>query len=322
MLTIFSQSEHNGLEILTQASEIRRLLADPKQVTWIDIEKPTPAENELLDTVFNFHPLSIDDCLSLRHQPKVDNYGDYLFLIVHEVLPQSNEKEFKTTELDMYLGKNYLLTYHKPTLRSLDLLKDRAQKNPKPLFKSADFFMARVLDEVVNIYLPVLDQFDRKIVALEDSIMQKQNKDPLSDIFGLKKNLERLKRITIQQIEMLMQMINEGYDEIIPVSLPYLNNVRDHLERISERTDSNRDSISGLIEAHLLTSANKTNEVMKVLTIFAAIMLPLTVITGIYGMNFKTMPELEWEYGYLFALGLMVSVGGGLIYFFRRRGWF
>ena len=121
---------------------------------------------------------------------------------------------------------------------------------------------------------------------------------------------------------MLMQMINEGYDEIIPVSLPYLNNVRDHLERISERTDSNRDSISGLIEAHLLTSANKTNEVMKVLTIFAAIMLPLTVITGIYGMNFKTMPELEWEYGYLFALGLMVSVGGGLIYFFRRRGWF
>lgn len=321
MLTVFTFSEQGGLETITQASEIRRLLADPQRVTWIDIEKPTPPENEILDNVFNFHPLSIDDCLSLRHQPKIDNYGDYLFLIAHEVLPQSGEKEFKTTEIDIYLGKNYLVTYHKAKLRSIDTVKDRIQMNAKLLCKSADFLMARVLDEVVNIYLPVLDQFDRRIGGLEDNIMQQQIKNPLSEIFGLKKNLERLKRITSQQIEMLMQLIKEGFDEILPVSLPYLGNVRDHLARIADRTDSDRDAVSGLIEAYLLTSSNKTNEVMKVLTLFASIMLPLTVITGIYGMNFKWMPELDWEYGYLFVLSIMIGVAGGLIYYFRRKGW-
>lgn len=321
MLTIFTYSEPSGLQELRSATEIRALIADKNRVTWVDIEKPTPNETELLDIAFNFHPLTIDDCLSPRHQPKIDHYGDYLFLIFHEVLPESSEREFKTAELDMYLGANFLVTYHKPKLRSIGAVKEKIELKPKSVMRSADFLMARVLDEVVNLYIPVLDQFDRRIAALEDNVMEQQEKNLLPEIFSLKRSLARLKRICTQQVDMLMSLVKEGYEEVLPVSMPYLSNVKDHLVRISDRTDSNRDAIGGLIEAHLLTSSNKANEVMKLLTISAAIMLPLTVITGIYGMNFKHMPELEWEHGYFVTLGLLVAIAGGLIYFFRRKKW-
>jgi magnesium transporter len=321
MLTIFTYSEQEGFSQVRNTATLRSLIAEKTRVTWVDMEKPTPEETELLDTCFNFHPLTIDDCLSPRHQPKIDNYGEYLFLIVHEVLPESSEREFKTAELDIFLGKNYLVTYHRPKLRSIDSIKERAGKNPKPLFRGADFLLASTLDEVVNLYNPVLDQFDRRITTLEDNVLQEERREILTEIFSLKRNLARLKRISVQQVEMLTHLIKDGYDEILPLSIPYLSNVRDHLIRISDLTDSHRDALAGLVEAHLLTSSNKANEVMKVLTMFASIMLPLTVITGIYGMNFNFMPEIGWKYGYLFALGLMVAVTGGLIYFFRRRKW-
>lgn len=321
MLTIFTYSDRDGFSQVRDATALRSLIAEKDRITWVDMERPAPLETELLDICFNFHPLTIDDCLSPRHQPKIDNYGEYLFLIVHEVLPESSEREFKTGELDIYLGRNYLVTYHRPKLRSVDAIKERSEKNPKPLFRSADFLLETILDEVVNLYNPVLDQFDRRIAALEDGILQDQRKDMLPEIFNLKRNLARLKRISTQQLEMITHLIKDGYDEILPVSIPYLSNVRDHLLRISDMADSHRDALSSLVEAHLLTSSNKANEVMKVLTMFASIMLPLTVITGVYGMNFPAMPELQWKYGYLFALGLMMAVTTGLIFFFRRKKW-
>ncbi|HEX5036196.1 MAG TPA: magnesium/cobalt transporter CorA [bacterium] len=320
MLSIVTYKDGEGSQNIRDPATIRGLVADKSRVVWVDIEKPTPNEIDLLDIAFNFHPLTIDDCLSPRHQPKIDHYGEYLFLIFHEVLPQSSEKEFKTAELDMYLGKNYLVTFHKPKLRSIETVKERADRNARSVMKSADFLMAVILDEMVNLYIPVLDQFDRRIASMEDNVIDNQD-NLLPEIFSLRRNLARLKGISLQQTDMLMSLAREGYDEVLPMSVPYLSNVKDHLIRITDRADSNRDAIRGLIEAHLLTSSNKANEVMKLLTIFAAIMLPLTVITGIYGMNFKNMPELEWEWGYPLILGCLAGIAGGLMYFFRKKKW-
>jgi len=323
MLTVFTYSEADGLTQVRDMARIRELIADKTHITWFDFEKPTPQETELLDIAFNFHPLTIDDCLSPRHQPKLDNYGEYLFLIVHEVLPESSERDFKTGEIDIYLGKHYLITYHRPRMRSLDTVKERIEKNPRAIFRSADFLLATVLDEVVDLYSPVLDQFYRKVMVLEDQLLsdQESGKNILNEIFTLKRNLSRLKQVSALQIELLTHMIKDGYDEILPVSIPYLSNVRDHLARVSDLSDNYRDSVASLVEAHLLSASNKANEAMKVLTVFAAIMLPLTVITGIYGMNFKIMPELDWIYGYPFVLTLMVIVAGGLFYYFKRKKW-
>jgi len=321
MLSIFTYSERDGLTQVREAAAIRSLVGEKDRITWVDLERPAPEESELLDTTFNFHPLTIDDCLSPRHQPKIDNYGEYLFLIVHEMLPQATEKDFRTVELDIFLGKNYVVTFHRPKLRSIDNVKERVFKNPKPLFRSADFLMATLLDEVVNLYNPVLEQFDRRIDLLEDTALGKEDQKFLPEIFSLRRNISRLKRISTQQIELLIHMIKDGYDEVLPVSIPYLSNVRDHLVQISDLTDSHRDAVASLVESHLLASNNKTGEVMKVLTLFAAIFFPLTIITGIYGMNFKRMPELDWVFGYPMALGLMLVTAAGLYYFFKKKKW-
>jgi len=322
MLTIFSYSESDALTQVRDAANLRQLIADKGRITWVDLEQPTPPETELLDTAFNFHPLTIDDCLYPQHQPKIDDYGEYLFLIVHEVMPEATEQHFRQEELDIFLGKNYLVTYHLHRMKSIETIKDRLVKNPKPLFRSADFLLATVVDEVVDLYSPVLDQFDDRVDALEDQILSADNsKNILNDIFLTKRNISRLKRISAKQIELLTHMIKDGYDEVLPVSIPYLSNVKDHLIRASDLSDSYRDQIASLVDAHLLTSSNKANEAMKVLTVFASIMLPLTVITGIYGMNFRAMPEIDWLYGYPFVLGLMVVVAGGLFYFFKKKKW-
>lgn len=321
MITIFSYSNEEGFSQIRETTRIRDLIADRQRITWVDIEKPTPEETEILDTCFNFHPLTIDDCLSPRHQPKIDDYGEYLFLIVHEVLPKSTDRDFTTAEIDMFLGKNYVVTYHRPHLRSVETIRERIERNPKPIFRSADFLMERILNEVVNFYIPILDQFDKRISVMEDHVLSEGRKYSLQEMFNIRRNLSRLNRVTRQQLDLLTHLIKDGYDEILPVCVPYLSNVRDHLVRILDRTSSHRDSVTSLVEAHLLTSSHKTNEVMKVLTVFASMMLPLTVITGIYGMNFKYMPELDWKFGYAFAIFLMMCVTGGLLYFFRRKDW-
>ncbi|MBI2066521.1 MAG: magnesium/cobalt transporter CorA [Deltaproteobacteria bacterium] len=322
MITIFSYSPVDGLTQVRDLASIRQLIQEKERVTWVDLEHPTPQETEILDTAFNFHPLTIDDCLSPRHQPKIDNYGSYLFLIVHEMKTESSEARFKTSELDIYLGSNYLLTFHRPKMKSLEIVQERLLKNPKALFRSADFLMATVLDEVVDQYTPVLDQMDQRVSALEDQIFSpKDGEDLLNEIFSLRRSLSQIKRISTKQIDLLTRMIKEGYDEIIPLSLPYLSNVRDHLIRASDLCDFFRDSISSLVDAHLLTSSNKTNETMKMLTIFASMMLPLTVITGVYGMNFKNMPELDWSFGYPFVIGLMAVVAGSMLFYFKKKKW-
>jgi magnesium transporter len=184
--------------------------------------KADPNETELLDIAFNFHPLTIDDCLSPRHQPKIDHYGEYLFLIFHEVLPQSSEKEFKTAELDMYLGKKILVTFHKPKLRSIEAVREKSDRHPRAAMKSADFLMAMILDEMVNLYVPVLDQFDRRIASMEDNVIDNQEQPPSGNLPACAGNLARLKGISLQQTDMLMSLAREGYDEVLPMSIPYL----------------------------------------------------------------------------------------------------
>ncbi len=321
MLTIFTYNERTGLEERRDPVDLRALIADRSRVTWVDIEKPTPPETELLDTVFNFHPLTIDDCLSPRHHPKVEDYGEYLFLITHEILPQSSEKEFKGAELDLFLGPHYLVTYHKPHLRSIETVKERSKISPKNYFRGADFLLAKILDEAANLYTPVLDQFERKIIEMEDDVLKEHDERFLTEVFGLRRNLIRLKGMVAQQLAIVIQLVKSGYDEMLPFSLPYLANVHDHMLRITDRVESHRDAVSGLVEAHLLTSSNKAGDVMKVLTMLSCVMLPMTVITGIYGMNFKYMPEINWPYGHYLAYGLMAAVGGGLLYYFRRKKW-
>ena len=321
MITLFSYSESEGLVHHRTLEPLRALIRDPQHMVWLDLECPTPEETEILDTHFNFHPLTIDDCLSDRQDPKVDNYGDYLFIVAQEILAGTATSEFQTEEISIFLGKNYLVTYHHHKLRSVSILHDRIWKNAKTVFRSADFILALILDEIVDLFNPLIDHYDKLLDKMEDQILEQTHKNPLSEILDYKKSLSRLRRTNGKQEEMLRHLIKDGYDEIIPTSIPYLSNVHDHLKTLSGHVESYRDALNSLLDANLMVSTNKANEIMKVLTLFAAIMLPLTVITGVYGMNFEWMPELHWKYGYFFALGFMFLVGGTMVYYFWRKKW-
>lgn len=305
------------------ANDLPELLKDPSAVIWVDMESPTEADEEVLLDVFHFHPLTVEDCRENRHYPKIEEFEGYLYFIVHGVRADTSPERFNTIELDGFLGSNYVITYHHDYFRSIDNVRQLLRTTPVACQRGAAFLLHQILDQVVDYYSPVLDDFDARIDKLEDDIfnLKQPNNKILSEIMELKRSVLRLRRISVKQMDILYRM-SRGEFPLIPVDMrPFYRDVYDHLVRVVDLSESYRDLISGSLEAYLSVVSNRLNEIMKVLTIFSAIMLPLTFIAGVYGMNFDNMPELHSRYGYYTVWVIMVAVALAMLVFFRRRGW-
>ena len=299
------------------------LLKDPKAVIWVDMESPTEADEQVLLDVFDFHPLTVEDCRENRHYPKIEEFDGYIYFIVHGVRADISPDRFNTIELDGFLGPNYVITYHHDSFRSINNVKQLLRTTPIACQRGTAFLLHQILDQVVDYYSPVLDDFDARIDELEADIfsLKRPNNEILAEIMDLKRSVLRLRRISVKQMDILHRM-SRGEFTLIPEEMrPFYRDVYDHLVRVVDLSESYRDLISGSLEAYLSVVSNRLNEIMKVLTIFSAIMLPLTFIAGIYGMNFDHMPELHSKYGYVAVLGLMMIIAVGMLLFFRRRGW-
>jgi magnesium transporter len=190
--------------------------------------------------------------------------------------------------------------------------------------RGAAYLLHQILDRLVDFYMPIVDDFDHSINELEDRVYEMDSGDNaiLEEIMDVRRSVARLKRISTRQLDVLYRISHGEFPQIPENILPFYRDVHDHLLRISDMSESYRDLVSGLFEIHFSVTANKTNEVMKVLAIFSATMLPMTLLSGIYGMNFDNMPLLHTPYGYFITLGLMLIIFGGLIIYFWRRGWF
>jgi len=305
------------------AADLPELLKDPSALIWVDMESPTEADERILLDVFHFHPLTVEDCRENRHYPKVEEFEDYLYFIVHGVRADTSPDRFNTIELDGFLGTNYIITYHHDFFRSIANVKQLIHTTPVACQRGPVFLMHQILDQVVDYYSPVLDDFDDRIDKLEDDIfnLRKPNNKILSEIMELKRSVLRLRRISVKQMDILYRM-SRGEFALIPEEMrPFYRDVHDHLVRVVDLSESYRDLISGSLEAYLSVVSNRLNEIMKVLTIFSAIMLPLTFIAGVYGMNFDNMPELHSRWGYYGVWVFMVIVAIGMLLFFRHRGW-
>ena len=309
-------------ENLTTA-DLPELLKDQSAVIWVDMESPTEADEQVLLDVFHFHPLTVEDCRENRHYPKVEEFEGYLYFIVHGVRADTSPERFNTIELDGFLGSNYVITYHHDYFRSIANVKQLLRTSPVACQRGTPFLLHQILDQVVDYYSPVLDDFDTRIDKLEDDIfnLRRPNNAILSEIMELKRSVLRLRRISVKQMDILHRMSRGEFPLIPEVMRPFYRDVYDHLVRVVDLSESYRDLISGSLEAYLSVVSNRLNEIMKVLTIFSAIMLPLTFIAGVYGMNFDNMPELRSKYGYFTVLAIMVFVAVGMLIFFRRRGW-
>ncbi len=309
------------------AADLPTLLADKSNVVWVDFQAETETQaseaRDILLDVFNFHYLTIEDCLETRNQPKVEPFPHYLYFIVHGVRNETNSANFVTKELDGYLGDNFVVTFHTEEFRSIEAVKRQIRSTPFACKRGAAYLLHQILDQLVDLYMPVVDDFDQTINELEDRVfqMKRNNTLILEEIMDLRRAVARLKRISARQLDVLYRISHGEFPQIGENILPFYRDVHDHLLRISDLSESYKDLVSGLFDIHFSVTANKTNDVMKVLAIISTIMLPLSVIAGIYGMNFENMPELQNRYGYFITLGIMLIVAVSLLFYFWRKGW-
>ena len=322
MIGIVTHSAEEGLQEVHRPEEIPALLQRKDRIVWVDLASPTKDESAILSTVFKFHPLAIEDCEGRRHHPKIDDYRDYLFVLTHGVHPESTAREFRTRQLCLFVGPNYLVSYHKEKSRSVEHTLESARRNQRVIAEGPDSLLYNTLDFQVDQYLPVLENFEKKIDEVEDRIFNSPTSEILTEVLDFKRALMRLRRISGHQREILTRLVRREFPMIGEKSVINLRDVHDHLVRVTDLADTYRELVAGALEAHLSIVGNRTNEIMRALTVIATLFIPLTFIAGVYGMNFEHMPEVKWRYGYLFAWGLMIAVGAGMYFFFRRRGIF
>jgi len=304
------------------------LLADESNLVWLDLrgenDDEIEAVREVLSNVFKFHKLTIEDCIETRNQPKIEGFPDYIFFIVHGVRPEeTTSTNFVTKELDGFLGKNYVVTFHRERFKSIKQVKEHVRTTTYSIARGPAYLLHQILDRLVDLYMPLVDDFDQSINRLEARVfqMKKTNTSILSEIMDLRRAVARLKRISSRQLEVLYRMSHGEFPQIPTNILPFFRDVHDHLLRISDLAENYRDLIGGLFEIHFAVVGNKTNEVMKTLAVISVLILPLSLIAGIYGMNFENMPELHSRNGYWITLGAMAAIGIALMLYFWRKGW-
>lgn len=298
------------------------LLSDKDSITWVDLHNPTDEEAGILTNIFKFHPLAVEDCLATVPNPKIDDYGEYLYVVIHGINAEALKRdELETHDLDIFLGKNYLLTFHKGYFRSIDSVIERCRKNCSFLQKDPESLMHQIIDALVDNYLPIMDDLGEKVDELEKAIFAGPDRLVLNKLFALKKDILYLRRIVTPQREILKNISSREHKQICFECSLHFKDVYDHLFMISELIESYRDTISGAMEAYLSVVSNRLNEVMKVLTIIATILMPLTLITGIFGMNFDYMPLLKSPSGFAATALVMGVLAIVMLLAFKKKGW-
>jgi magnesium transporter len=307
------------------------LLADTNLFLWVDLEKPSTDEaKRILDGIFHFHPLSVEDCIGISSAPKVEEYqpkdGDrfsaYLFMVIHAVDYSRKDGVFATSELNFFLGKNFLVTYHDVPLRSIQATEERCLRGTMHIARAPDRVAHTLLDGIVENYKPALEELSLEIAALEDQVVENPTKKTLNKLIKIKKEVLHLRQIIGPQREVLARFAAGEFKLIRPHLVPYYRDVYDGLFRISTLSQTYMDSLTNILQVYLNMSSNQTGEVVKVLTMITVITMPMTLVGTWYGMNFDSMHEFKWPHGYQLAIGLTVVSTALTIWWFKRKKWF
>lgn len=303
-------------------SEIKDALKRDDNLIWVELENPTKDELALIKDDFNLHPLTVEDCVNTNARPKIDQFPTYLFLILHAAGYNESTFKVKTLELNICVGKNFLLTIHMDSIPSLRNAWNRAEKNISLMSGGSDNLLYQVIDSLVDNYFPVIDMLDTRIDKIENEVFSKPQEPTLKQIFSVKNDVLFLRRFMAPQRETINLLAKGGHSFINPSTGIYFRDISDNLIFILDTIDTYRDTLASALDAYLSNIGQKTNEIMKTLTIIATIMMPLTLITGIYGMNFRHMPEIGWRFGYLGFYILVALVAGGMLVYFKKNKWF
>ncbi len=287
---------------------------------WVDYDKPSEEEATTLDTFFNFHHLAIEDCLHFLQRPKIDQYDLYHFFVLHSL----NQSTLASEEVDIFLGTKYVVSFHNDHSPEIDTVWNRVTSLDKNgvLPKGPLNIFYYVVDYLVDQYFPIVYLIEDRLNDFDSYTQNLSVKTMIDQVFDIRGDLLKLRKTIVPMKDLLYRLLSTDSLPQAKEQRVYFTDIYDHLLKLTEMIESNRDITSDIRDSYLSYNSNRMNSVMMTLTVITTIFMPLTFIAGVYGMNFTHMPELQWRYGYFIVVGIMVVIGISMFLWFRRKGWF
>jgi magnesium transporter len=298
-------------------------LKDSPTVSWINIDGIHQVDViEKIGKIFSLHPLILEDILNTGQRPKIDDLEDYIFVVLKMLSYDSDENQLRMEQISLVLGKNFVLSFQENTGDVFGPVRDRIRKAKGRIRKMGpDYLAYALLDAIVDNYFLVLEKLGEEIELLEEDLVSHPTPETVQKIHNLKRELIFLRKSVWPLREVINVLEKTETDLIKNQTLIFLRDIYDHTIQVIDTVETFRDMVSGMLDIYLSSVSNRMNEVMKVLTIIATIFIPLTFIAGVYGMNFKAMPELEISWGYPAVLVIMAAIGVMMLMMFRRKRW-
>jgi magnesium transporter len=297
------------------------LAPDSGVTLWVDLEEPTPEEARVLYDVFHFHELSIEDALAEIHQPKIESYGDYLYLVLHGIDFSARQHKFRTKDVDFFLNPKYLVSVHHGLSRSVGRVADACSRNGQVLAEGTPALLHRIVDTMVDNYRPEVEKLAERLDKLEKEVFERPEPKLVRAILEFKKDVASLRQVVMPERDAVGRLARREFAFISEQTAYRFRDVHDHLIRLSDEAMFFQDRVSSILDAHLSAVSNQLNTVMKVLTVISTIFMPLTFITGLYGMNID-LPHFRMGERFFWALlGVMLSISAAMLLWFRSRSW-
>ncbi|KAB2496215.1 magnesium/cobalt transporter CorA [Priestia endophytica] len=284
---------------------------------WVDFDQPSDEEIKLLSKKFRFHPLSIEDCVEHVQRPKMDSYDKYTFLTVHYL----QQKSLQAEEINFFLGKNYVVTFHKKSVRAINNTWAKLRKNER-LQRGATEIVHDIIDQIVDDYFPPLYRIEDRLNEIEGSDDEESRSSILDEVFELRRQLTKIRRTIFPMRELIYKIVSTQHIKDVEEQHLYFQDIADHLLKLTELVEVNRDFTSDIRDNYISMNSDRMNSIMMTLTVITTIFMPLSFLAGLYGMNFAFMPELKGKYNYFILLGVMAVIAIVLTTWFRRKGWF
>jgi magnesium transporter len=292
-------------------------------VTWINVNGISQVQNlEQVGSCFNIHPLVLEDILDIEQRPKIEDYEDYLYIVLKTISHTPEAEEVESEPVSLILGPHYVITFHEGNGDLFAPIRERLLRGKGRIRKmGADYLAYAIIDLIVDNYFVALETFSDKVEFLEDEVVIRPNPQTLREVHRFKNDMIMLRKSLWPLREVIARLERRESPLISDQLSIYLKDVYDHTIIAIEEVETYRDILSGMLDIYLSSMSNRLNEIMKVLTIIATIFMPLTFVTGLYGMNFKNMPELRWHYGYYGAVVVMGLIAVAMLWYFRRKNW-
>jgi magnesium transporter len=322
-ITIVNYSEAKFQEKEVKSVEECFPYKDKSTITWINIDGVH--EIKVIEEIgkhFNLHPLILEDIVDTDQRPKIKDFGDYIFIILKMLYCDKKGNAIKVEQVSLILGKNYIISFQEREGDVFSFIRERIRNNIGRIRKlGADYLTYSLIDAIVDNYFIIIEKLDEEIENLEDKVIIQPNPSNVQAIHKLKRDLIFLRK-SVWPLREVISFLEKGESPLVLESTHiYLRDVYGHTIQVMDTVETLRDIISGILDIYLSSINTRMNEIMKMLTIIATIFIPLTFITGIYGMNFQYMPEIKWFWGYPVVLSIMVAIGIGMLIYFKRKKW-